>query len=276
MVIVRWMVLLLVGCNQVFGLDNTVPHTPDAAIDAPGCAGSQFQNAQPMPGVPYPSYAPWLVSPLELWTVRQTGPNGLDVFIATRTDPTQPFGAPNPAPGAVNSSADDSDFALTADGLDMVLLRDTQILEGKRATTSDAFTGFAPVPELVNFNAQAGGVWLSPDGTTLYYSDGMLHVRHRATRSSSFGADSVIASAVVWPGLSPDEIELYFSDTSTPQTTIARRVRTATTIGFPDATSNQTIVQGDDSMVYANPDGTQWLVYQYGSGTVSFMTRACR
>jgi hypothetical protein len=274
MVMVWRTVLLLAGCNQAFGLDNTV--TPDAPPKPPGCAGATFANPVEFANIPPQYGSPWFVTANELWLAHyESSATGYDIYITTRADETMDFPAPVLATGAVNSAMDGVDVAFANASLDLFLLRGTTVYEGTRAAITDTFTSLSPVGELVNFNASSGGIWVSPDGLSLYVSDGDLYVLHRASRTQPFGPMTLVAQGVRWPGLSPDELEVFYTADMINPLTLYRRVRATAGDVFPAEQPSDAVIAGDDASIFARTDGTEWLVYNDGGG-ISYMSRACR
>jgi hypothetical protein len=266
------LLIALAGCNQLFGLDETVLITADAAIDAPGCAGSPFGNPQQVLGTVLDNdFDPSESSAgRELWFVRN--PNTMtdfDIWIATRGSATGAFDAG--ASFQYNSAMNDGDPSLSGDGLIVVFFSSrggTRLAyESKRTTIDGPLSQPVPLPA-----SPADGIDLSFDGLTLYYIDdnGALVAIRRPARDQPFGMPgSSLAAAVRYPSLSPDELELYF--TKPMRGEIYRRTRATTTAAFDPASETTILLDGGDPDV--SPDSLR-LHYSV-SGDIHVMTRTC-
>ncbi len=261
------------GCDQLFGIQHTRLHdTPPPPPDAVSCSGVELIGPKPT-GIDGqdPSYLP-----LELWFDNYGTMPKLDIYHATRASTAVPFDAMTIAAAAeLNSTAQDNDPALTADGLDIVFA--SQRLDGMdrlfEATRSDPTQPFDNVHLINELSAVAAmyGHDLSYDGLTLFYVDGNYDLRavQRTRRSDPFGAPSpVLASNVAWPSVSPDQQELFYEKPG--PSGVYRRVRADTNRAFDPTEEPIDATAGDPDI---SADATT-LVLDNGS-SIGIMTRQC-
>ena len=178
---VRWFVVAvaLTGCNWVLDLQSTRaqdagPIHADAAVDGPGCSDLLFGNPTSLPGAPADPTAksPTLVGPLDLVFTDPVGANPaqVDIFTAHRASAADAFGTPT-AVAALDSAQDEIDPSFSGDGLDVIFIRGfNTLLEARRGSVSAAFSSPTPVMLTQAVDAGGGGIELSWDGMTLYYS----------------------------------------------------------------------------------------------------------
>src|SRR5262245_43612546 len=261
----------LAGCNQLYGLEGTRLQTPDAPIDAPGCSGSMFVDPQTLGTVFEPGDFDPRTSgdPTELWFSRANG--NYDIWVARRDGDTGPVETASPFPYN-SATANDGDPAFTSDGRVLVFLSQRisgqAVYEARRPAVGAAFA--APTPIAIDGGGGDAGIDLTPDGLTLYFVDPFRQLRaiHRSSLEQPFGNPGpALASAVVWPSLSPDELELYYQNPDGDG--VFRRTRASTTLPF-DATEMQVLSGGGDPDVSADSR----RLY-FSNGGVSVMTRAC-
>jgi len=157
---------------------------------------------------------------------RPGGVGGLDVWMATRASSASLF-APPINLTALNSTADDGNPSITADGLTLLLTSNragpVSLYITQRAIVTDPFpTPTALVAPFGQF-ATTGGPKLSRDELTLYFdADGGggpgstdLWWTTRASRSDPWGAPTLVpgvnSSAKDWdPDIEADGLALYF------------------------------------------------------------------
>lgn len=274
-----WMVVLATcGCNQVFGLEPTTSLHADAEIDAIGCSGVRFVGPTSLhgtviDGAPFERDPSFGNSPDEIWFARQTANQDDDLYVATPTSPQGSFDTVVEAPG-LDSSMDDYDLALSADGLDAVFasLRggSRRAFEATRAVTTASFEPPSAIPELSGTDLYFG-IDLSVDGRTLYYvdRDENLWSMHRAQRDQPFDPPAMVAAGVRKPSVSPDERELFFLVAGT-NTGIYRRVRADTTRPFDPVDE---LINADGADPDISPDSKQLVMTIDGS--LALLTRTC-
>lgn len=98
----------------------------------------------------------------------------------------QQFGPPTPLPGAVNSGSEEDDPSLTADLLELYLLRGGDLYVSKRSSIDELWPMPAPIME-INTAATEMRPAISRDGLTLYFTRGAVDGRrdiYYSTRSS--------------------------------------------------------------------------------------------
>jgi hypothetical protein len=272
MVTVRPLLLIaLGGCNQLFGLDETVLIRADAAIDAPGCAASPFASPVQVEG----AFVTNDVDPgsgddpRELWLARLNGSNKYDIWIATRADASSPFD--NGSFFAHNSAEHDGDAAVSADGLVVMFLSHRTSAIGVYESTRTAIGATFTPPRAVTPGGDRG-IDLSVDGLTLYYMnvDFGLRAIRRPTRDQPFGPPGdVLATGIEWPSVSPDELEVYFAKPLGQG--MYRRTRGSTSVAFDDA--SETLISPGGADPDVSSDSTR--LYFVSGGGVSVMTRTC-
>jgi hypothetical protein len=273
--VIRAALVLLAGCNSIFGLDETrLPPPLDAPPDAPGCSGGTFTNP-----VTLSTFAnnnidedePQLRHDLlELW-FHVTGATD-HLYRATRASVNDAFGVGQPPPFAV-SAVDESDATITGDGLRVLFLSKRggvqEAWEAVRPTLDGAFE----TPHLVGVGG--GGyintIDVSFDGLRLYMqlaTYGIL-VAERPSLTAPFGTPQQIHPTAGYATISPDERELYFNLESA-QTDLYRVVRATAADPWPQ-TAELVFTGGEDPDIAA--DG-RTLAVMRGPSIVLF-TRDC-
>ncbi len=286
----RWGALVAcacAGCNTVFGLTSTkLKDAPPPPPDAPGCAGELFQGPYSLPELdPATTHLqietePTLVGTgLELWfTARVTSSDQQDLYVTTRATLADPFAPPQLA-AFDDSTADDADPAFSADGLDLVFISTrfpggAHAWEATRATLGDAFGAPRELGELAGITIDHG-LDLSSDGLTLYYiagaTDHDLYQATRPDRASMFdiAGATVVTTNVEVPGVSPDQLELFFDTPS--GTDVLRRTRASTAVPFD---MNDVTVQGNARAPDVSPDA-KTLIFAAASVGLAYRTRSC-
>jgi hypothetical protein len=227
----------------------------------------------PVPG--FDSYLDPSISGLELWLDRAVTPaNNMTIYRATRASLDVPFDPGSLAPVTeLDSSSNQKDPSLTADGLDIIFMSDRagayRLWEATRNDLGQPFGNLHEINELSSTDV-GDGLDVSIDGLTVFYADGAKNLRsvHRTIRTGSFGPPSaVLASGVAWPSVSPDLLELFYEGPT--GSTIFRLVRTDT--GGPFGGTPTPITSGGDPDI--SPDSTV-LVVDVAPG-LAVMTRTC-
>jgi hypothetical protein len=110
--------------------------------------------------------------------------SNVDIYRATRTDPTESFGPLTPVPGVSTGDVDERP-QLRADGLELLVVSKLVLRRSLRISASDAFAT-AEVPQGLP-PGNKNGPFLSRDGRTLFYyhvqPDSPLRI-HRAERDN--------------------------------------------------------------------------------------------
>jgi Tol biopolymer transport system component len=227
----------LVGCGTIpnVTVDGSVTDTngqeADAAVDAPGpprCNPSApFGTPQPIGELNSTGYdgGAWVSADERTvyFTTDRGGPGAvgaLDVYRATRSSRTDPWGAPTVVPG-INTTGLDIQPRLTADGLFLYLTTYSQqngydLVVSQRGNTSSDFPPPMFVPSLnPNGSSDADG-WILPDNSAIYFHsnrDGGDRM-FRATRNGGAfeQATPVMLTNVAEasPVVSADELTIYF------------------------------------------------------------------
>jgi hypothetical protein len=229
------LLVCLVGCDSLFNLDIIHPVTGDA-VDAvrpgDGTVGSEcFLDRVPLQAITG-SHDPQLSADRrELYVVRRPADN-YELYRETRSGLDQLF-AVGGAIANVNSNADDTDPAITADGLLLVFKSDRgtsgvpQAYQATRSGLATTFTTPVLVPGLEGEDVY--GLDVSPDGLTIYWDDGArLLSAGRADRNSKFNQfQTLTLDRASFPSVSGDGLELYYNAAG-----VVRRTRADTSQPF--------------------------------------------
>lgn len=181
---------------------------------------SDFKNPTPLAGIVGNASDPTANhDPLELWFSRTGIVPTYDIAGALRASTTSSFDIG--IAFSHNSGATDRDPAFSGDGLTMVFISDRggslAIFEVRRTVTTSDFE--PPVQLTLDVDARIdNGIELSADGLTLYVVDaaGDLRSMTRPDRGGAFGRLSdVLASGIISPSVSADELELFYGRTDT-------------------------------------------------------------
>lgn len=147
-----------------------------------------------------------------------------DVYVATRTSRSAPFSGAAPLAGG-NTANNDRWPTVTADARFMYVWNGpkTNTLVASRATTSDAFSSFTIVPELVVPTASNNEEpYILPDHSAIYLAanpttSGATYDLYRSTRTTgSFLPPAPVpgvntSSDELFPLVSADELTIYFA-----------------------------------------------------------------
>lgn len=220
--------VMAAGCDALFNLDHVSPTAgvidaprpaddvgdlPDGPPMYPPCAtfGPRLSVQMGMTG----SHDPTLSSDRrELFFTRRPVSN-YQLIHAVRADTATEFGAGTAVTELNGLNSDDTDPALTADGL-MIVFKSTRGGNGNRAyqaTRTTVTSTFSTPVVLPDFASQpAAGVDLSPDGLTIYiYTGSVLLQASRATRTAPFSLPLVVGSFGDYPSMSPDGLAIYYN-----------------------------------------------------------------
>ena len=143
------------------------------------------------------------------------------------------FGTPANLGSMVNTSSDDTEPAISTDGLELYFASyqpggfgDCDIWVTTRATMDDEWGEPTNLGPLINSSIYEGGPCPSVDGLTLYFAnnnDGIM-VTRRATKSDNWGTPVALGPALnigtadsAFPAISFDGLQLYFSEHSLPR-----------------------------------------------------------
>ena len=285
----RWFLaaVALTGCNWVLDLRGTRaqdagPTHADAAVDGPGCSDLVFGNPMPIMGGPQDSTmkSPTLAGALDLVFTDPVGANPaqVDIFSAHRASAADAFGTPT-AVAALDSAQDETDPSFSGDGLDVIFIRGfNTLLEARRGSVTSAFSSPTPVMLTQAVDAGGGGIELSWDGMTLYYStfeqQWNVHAVTRARIDQPFGPPGpVLAPNAQWMTISPDQLEIYYIESGSGSIFRGRRAST----DVPFGSFEMYVANADDPDIVALPGGLQVLLYvDSASGSIEIATRQCR
>jgi hypothetical protein len=278
------MLILVAGCDQLFGLQTLVPDDGQLA-DADGdgvpsdaaCVLSGFSGLVPLAEFDGVSAdEPTLrADQLEmLFTHYNTGV--FELWYADRSDTASPFSIH----GRVSFDAghsDSEDPALSADGL-LVVFRDGNTYFMKyatRATKTSPWSNALPLPGLETTTADSG-LDLSPDGKTVWFADSsVLHVAHRTSVTGSFGLDSAQQGAPLeFPTVSADGREIFLDDPTPLSDQLIEYTRT--NLGVPFGAAPTVTFPGPNAPYDPDltPDGMT-IVVATGNG-ISIAHRFCQ
>ncbi|HEY5928050.1 MAG TPA: hypothetical protein VIV11_40465 [Kofleriaceae bacterium] len=259
----------------------------DVTIDA--CSFGLFGGATQLPNVngtaedfsPYVSY-----DGLSLYFGKQA-PN-YEVYRSVRADTSAAFPAGTPV-AELNTAAVEGGPSLSLDQLDVVFFstRVTRqdIWIGSRTATAQPFSGirqaFGAVGPLVRDAPE-----ISPDGLTLYYTNGGLGSNreiHRGVRPDRTSLFTDLGPVVEvnssqddgLPSVSDDHLEMYFRSNRSGgyRLWVARRARTTDAWGTPvpvaeldllaPNVSDPELAEGGTAMYFTHDsgDGTSWNIY---------------
>ena len=244
------LVFALSGCNQLYGLDPTGLRFDAAPIDGPGCSDGKFGGPMVVSGFEgaEPAFEPQLRHDLlEVWFIRPGNPP-FDIYRATRTDPSLPFGTPELMLG---DSQDDTSPSLTADGLRLMFVSSrvgaNEVWEMTRPTLADPF---GPPTRVLGLADRFGSFDVSFDGNTLYYTQGDGELYETTRDGAGFSAPRLIGTKVTFISMSPDALEVFSNSTESRH--LEQRVRASTADMF---TSPPILIldEGDDPDLA--PDG---------------------
>jgi hypothetical protein len=281
--LVRWALGILTataGCNQVLGLDHTALAGPDAAIDAVGCSAAKFVNPTLVPsnaiGSSNDSYDPTISSDLhELWFSKTNG-NNHDLAVAIESGgryDTVDF------PAQLNTTSEETDPALSADGLDLMFVSDRvgnndRLFEATRPTRDDPFGAPSLVASLSSEDFSYG-FDLSVDGLSVYYqnrSNDSVYVVARPNRGAAFSLPTLVGTGVQWPGISPDQREVFYVNGNLPPG-VYRKTRADTTSAFGDVDE---LVDGTLDDPDVTPDAMTMIAVVRGTGGFELLHRVCQ
>lgn len=262
------MLVLIAGCDQVYGLSGRIDDArPDAISDAANadatCSGPfvlDTDNVVLIPEFAGANTQPCLSnSGREMFFTALNVPNRLDLFRATRTSLTEPWSVGVPL--AVNSELDEGDASITADGLRLFFTSNRAMgvgrmaYEARRSTVTDEWAGVDKID--ISFSIQSLDV--SPDGKTLYVVDGdNVNGLYRLTRSdldAAWTAPMMVGLGTDSPSVDAADQVMYWSRDNS----IKRAVRSAGTFLGAD------LIVGNASDPDLSHDGTT-LTFSTASG----------
>jgi len=164
---------------------------------------------------------------------RPGGQGGWDLWVLKRTSISSDWYPPENLGPAVNTSSNDLDPTISADGLKLYFgskrpggYGETDIYVSTRTSKDAPWSPPVNLDTMVNSSAREGAPWISPDGLELYFrsirSGGYggfdIYVARRATTNDTWGEavnlGPVVNSAYAenYFSLSPDGLLLFFSD----------------------------------------------------------------
>jgi len=183
-----------------------------------------------------------------------TNSSDLDIYYATRAQPTGTFTGVTLLPGVNTTNVEDRPV-VTADGLTLFAESNASgVLHIYSATRSSALADFSSLTAVsaLNSNAIDGNPWVSADGLTVYLAstragsnagDFDIFKATRPNATTAFGTPTAVAELNMAstvddaPVLSADGLEIFFASTRGIVGTSARNdiwhaVRTSTADGF--------------------------------------------
>lgn len=201
--------------------------------------------------------------------------NGIEMWVSTRPDKTQPFGLATLVMSPPNSVDSDADPSISDDGLEIYFYRiSIGVYTSQRATRTSPWSTPVPVT-IANFS---GAPDLSSDRMSLYGEggSGTIVVATRPALGMPFGAAVDVGPGVnsdgpnLLPTISYDELELYFTSTRAAgdKLWVSRRASKNDPWGPAVAVPNSPV--GDDPDISA--DGRR-LYNSTGSTIVQLRTR---
>jgi WD40 repeat protein len=285
-VVVPWIcVVMAAGCDALFDLDHINQSSDDGGVDGPAADGNNdaidapppaectsFAPRQNLQNGIAGSHDPTLSRDRkELFLVRRPGSN-YELYRATRADTMIQFGTGTPVNELNDASYDDTDPALTDDGLMIVFKSNrggsgSKAYQATRTAVGGPFTAPVSLPGLAN--QPVSGIDLAPDGLTVYIHDGTLLLQAtRTARTDPFGSTTVIATNFgSFPSMSPTALVVYYNGSG-----LVRRKRNTTGQSF-DSFGEQSVDAGgaDADMI---SDGTA-IVFTAGVSSDFIVIREC-
>jgi len=186
-----------------------------------------------------------------------------DLYRATRSSLDEPFSSPEPVAELNSSTCNEASPSLTSDGSIIFFYRVCEsspkttpsgIYYAIRPSLDQPFSPPEPVSELNSDNGKEYGLWISPNGLTIYfatnnselagYQGGQdLWVAVRDSTTAEFGPPQNLSelnssAREIFPALSPDQLEIIFMsdrDSGSWQLYYARRDELGQTFSIPTA-----------------------------------------
>jgi len=262
--------------------------TKDAPADAPADVVAAACDLQKPFGTP--SLVPnvnstdndygyvWNDTTMYISSYRSGGAGDFDLWIATRTDTSSPFGAPTVVPlttGGLNSAKIDIDISLTSDGLTAYFATSRASTSGATdiwvATRRSTVADFANAAQVANINSptfQERQPWISGDGSTLYFASSTATGYddiYRATKSGSqFGAPTLVTELAMpgydfAPVLDASQLTIYFASDragGVGSLDVWSATRSSTSVAFGTPTNVTTVNStGDEFPTALSTDG---------------------
>lgn len=210
---------------------------------------------------------------LEIWFVEQT-PVQFQIQHGTRASTAAPFSGMTAELQLNDVNFENQDPNVTQDGLEIYFIStrpgDYAVFHASRASIADSF-GVASIPAGLE-TVFGGSVAVTDDGSGLYVADAAgAVVRYPRITPDSFGAGTPVSAAapLLWPTISADELEVFYST----GTALGRMTRDTPSDAFtnPEAVDIGGLDAGDPSLTV---DGTE-LWFERNSG-LSRIVRACQ
>ena len=161
---------------------------------------------------------------------------GTDIYMATRTQIGDPFGTATKFAAASTTTGSEGKMSLTADGMQLFVSSDQQVVGSKGANdiwfAQQAAMGWGPLGQMHMAMVNSAGDELDPivaaDGTAIYYAPSsgqpqQLYVATRANEAGNFGAPSELTeladtaggTGTADPAISADQKVILFSSSRT-------------------------------------------------------------
>jgi len=249
-------------------VDAPVPPPPP-----PGCSGARFVSTTDLMVMTTGEiHDPTLLDEHELWFTTHEAGGGYQIASATRTDTTQPFGAP--VIGSFVRTQMDTDPAITRDGLHILFMSDdTRVYQADR-TARDMPWSVASVVPGIDGESAGRGFDVTPDGLAIYMADANgVRTSRRSSPTGTFGPVTMLAAGVMpsFPTISPDELELFFNPVGTNGSELHRITRGDAALDFDIATDELIYQDAQDPDITAD---AATLVYLHG-GQLQTAHREC-
>jgi hypothetical protein len=224
-----------------------------------------------------------------VYTLEGIGTNGCDIYIATRSSISMPFGMPLALPGAINGPDCDATPALSGDQLSLLYgqsVAEFQLLESTRATTSDAWPAGQVITAVSSPAADIGPV-MTADGLRLaFYSlrNGNMDLWEstRATRQSAWATPVEISELSTLndedsPHLSPDGLTIWFVSNAGTSFDIYTATRPALNMPFGSPSRLDELASSfDEDDPWVSSDGHRIYFARYSAANTGQIMMAAR
>jgi len=235
--IVVFVGLVGVGCGTVSEKTIDAAVSKDGAVDSSGDASPPRCNPSAPFGAPVELAAidttgdeeGAFLTPDELTiyfsSIRAGGAGGYDIYKATRTSVTAPFGGVVPVTG-VNTASDERESRVSADGLTLIATdkpgSSWRLVISQRANTTVSFSALQPIAN-VSGTTNDTEPSLLPNGNVIYFASdrggaGTSYDIFRTSRTgTAFAAPALVSGTQLnttfvesSPVVTPDELHMYF------------------------------------------------------------------
>jgi hypothetical protein len=213
--------VLLAGCDQVFGLPDRPATDGGVGVDACTLDEFDFTRVRPIIGFPTNTFDPAMSGDgLEMYYVVQS--LSLDIYYATRPTVEADWGPGVEVPNANSPLLDhnDADPTITADGTALLFTTTREPGSPEKVVYEMLRVPGEPwgsPAKVVGINVNADSIDITADGKALYVIDGdeassTLYRFERDGVGMRFEARVEVGVGTLFPSISADESELYFHD----------------------------------------------------------------